>query len=278
MLKFGINKSALLYPAIMLTLMWGFFFLQSLGLFQNCWGAIIPLTPEGLKGVLFSPLLHSNLEHLFGNSVPMAALMFLLFQFYKPIAPKIFLVGWLFVGLLVWAMPPFDVFTGDYHYVCIIGASGIVYVLAFFLFFSGVFRWNMKLLTISLIVALYYGSLIWGVFPEELFYNLNEPSRISWQSHLSGAVVGIFLAFVYRKKTRKKDVLFGSIRIIITKKTINFGKSTSKPILKIFRNFLKKRKKIFGNIWKNCADVNKMCIFIFLKYSGVRRNTLFHSA
>lgn len=184
--------------------MWGFFFLQSLGLFQNCWGAIIPLTPEGLKGVLFSPLLHSNLEHLFGNSVPMAALMFLLFQFYKPIAPKIFLVGWLFVGLLVWAMPPFDVFTGDYHYVCIIGASGIVYVLAFFLFFSGVFRWNMKLLTISLIVALYYGSLIWGVFPEELFYNLNEPSRISWQSHLSGAVVGIFLAFVYRKKDEKK--------------------------------------------------------------------------
>ena len=93
-------------------------------------------------------------------------------------------------------------------YACIIGASGLVYMLAFFLFFSGVFRWDTKLLTISLLVALYYGSMIWGIFPEEFFTELDEPSKISWQSHLSGAVVGIFLAFLHRNKGESRNKRF----------------------------------------------------------------------
>jgi hypothetical protein len=37
-----------------------------------------------------------------------------------------------------------------------------------------------------------YGSLIWGVFPTQ--------PRVSWQGHLSGLIVGIILAFIYRKQ------------------------------------------------------------------------------
>jgi len=74
----------------------------------------------------------------------------------------------------------------------------------FFLFFSGVFKWNMKLLTISLLVVLYYGSLIWGMFPEELFNNLNEPSKISWQAHLSGALMGSAMAYIFKGSGEKK--------------------------------------------------------------------------
>ena len=62
----------------------------------------------------------------------------------------------------------------------------------------------MTLLTISLLVVLYYGSLIWGIFPEEMFYSLEAPSKISWQAHLSGAVVGSMLAFMFRKVGDKK--------------------------------------------------------------------------
>ena len=51
---------------------------------------------------------------------------------------------------------------------------------------------------------MYYGSLIWGIFPEELFYRLDEPGRISWQAHLSGAVVGLSLATDFRKKHQEK--------------------------------------------------------------------------
>jgi len=199
-----LNLSAVLYATLMVAAMWLGFLLQHLGWFSGCEGAIIPLSPFGLKGIFLSPFLHGGLEHIFGNSVPIFVLIFLLFQFYPFIAKKVFFLGWVLTGFLVWLLPPIDIFTGEYNQVCIIGASGIVYVLAFFLFFSGVFRWNMKFLTVSMVVALYYGSLIWGVLPEELFSQLAEPSRISWQSHLSGAAVGIIMAFVFRKNGERK--------------------------------------------------------------------------
>lgn len=204
MLKDSLNYNAVWYAALMVSAMWVGFLLQQLDLFDGCSGAIIPLNPSGLKGVIFSPFLHGNLEHIFGNSVPIFVLIFLLFQFYPFIAKKVFFLGWFATSFLVWLLPPIDILTGNYNTVCIIGSSGIVYALAFFLFFSGVFRWNMRLLTVSMVVALYYGSLIWGVMPEELFSNLEEPSRISWQSHLSGAVVGILTAFIFRKSGEKK--------------------------------------------------------------------------
>ncbi|GEN66659.1 rhomboid family intramembrane serine protease [Chryseobacterium rhizosphaerae] len=204
MFKNVLSKRAIIYPLLMLSVMWFGYFLQMLGFFGSCFGAIIPLVPEGLLGVITSPLLHGNIDHIIGNSIPIAALMFLLYQFYPLVANKVFIIGWLATGLLVWLLPPIDILTGDYMYTCTIGASGVVYVLAFFLFFSGVFKWNTKLLTISLLVVLYYGSLIWGMLPEELFYTMQEPSKISWQAHLSGAVVGSIIAFAFKNVGEKK--------------------------------------------------------------------------
>jgi membrane associated rhomboid family serine protease len=204
MLKNIIHKKAIINPILMLSAMWLGFLLQTMGFFTNCTGAIIPLLPEGLVGIVTSPLLHGNVEHIVGNSIPIAILMFLLYQFYPLVANKVFILGWISTGLLLWILPPIDMLTGDYMYTCTIGASGVVYVLAFFLFFSGVFKWNIKLLTISLLVVLYYGSLIWGMVPEELFYDLKEPSKISWQAHLSGAVVGIILAYTFKQVGDKK--------------------------------------------------------------------------
>ncbi|WP_294213755.1 rhomboid family intramembrane serine protease [uncultured Chryseobacterium sp.] len=204
MLKNVISRKAVIHPLLMLAAMWLGYLLQMAGFFENCFGAIIPLLPEGLLGVITSPLLHGNLDHIIGNSIPIAILMFLLYQFYPLVANKVFVIGWLATGLLLWLLPPVDILTGEYMYTCTIGASGIVYVLAFFLFFSGVFRWNVKLLTISLVVVLYYGSLIWGMFPEELFYNLQAPSKISWQAHLAGAIVGSIIAFAFKNVGEKK--------------------------------------------------------------------------
>ncbi len=204
--NFNIEKNALRIPIILVLLMWLGFILQNLGFFSNCYGAIIPLVPQGLKGIVLSPFLHGGLEHLIGNTIPIAALSFLLFQFYSKVAPKVLIWGTLMTGLLVWSLPPIDIFTGESYLTCVIGASGVVYVLAFFLFFSGIFRWDLRLLAVSLAVGFYYGSLVWGVFPEDYFYTLPERSRISWQSHLAGAIVGVILAYHFRKKgtTRKK--------------------------------------------------------------------------
>jgi hypothetical protein len=89
MIKKFINTKAILAPLLMLTAMWIGFLFQNLGLIENCDGSLIPLVPEGLKGVIFSPLLHGNLEHIAGNSIPIAVLLFTTFyQFYPKISQQ----------------------------------------------------------------------------------------------------------------------------------------------------------------------------------------------
>ena len=72
-LKNTIHVKALLIPLFMLSAMWLGLFLQHIGFVENCEGSLIPLVPDVLKGLIFSPLLHGNLEHIASNSVPIAA-------------------------------------------------------------------------------------------------------------------------------------------------------------------------------------------------------------
>lgn len=56
------------------------------------------------------------------------------------------------------------------------------------------------LIVISLIMVFLYGGFIWGMIPA-----LAKPQNISWEGHLSGAIVGIVLALIYRKKGPQKE-------------------------------------------------------------------------
>jgi hypothetical protein len=46
-----------------------------------------------------------------------------------------------------------------------------------------------------------YGSFIWGMIP-----SLAIPQNISWEGHLSGAIIGVLLAFFLRKEGPQKEV------------------------------------------------------------------------
>lgn len=190
-------------PVLFVMAMWLGFLLQHLGFFQGCRGAILPLNPQGLSGVFTSPFLHANWEHLLSNSLPAFALLYLLYLFYPTLATRILLVGGTLSGFSVWLLP-LSTLSSRYELSCTIGASGVIYMLAFYLFFSGVFRRNVQLMIVSALVALFFGGMVWGIFPEEFFRQLSAPSQISWESHLSGAVVGIFLAAIYRKYGERK--------------------------------------------------------------------------
>ncbi len=131
MFKNVISKRAVIYPLLMLSAMWFGYFYKCMA-FWKLLRSHYSLVPEGLLGILTSPLLHGNIDHIIGNSIPIAALMFLLYQFYPLVANKFFFfIGWISTGLLVWLLPPIDIMTGEYMYTCTIGASGVVYVLAF---------------------------------------------------------------------------------------------------------------------------------------------------
>jgi membrane associated rhomboid family serine protease len=149
------------------------------------WG-ILPREASGLRGILFSPLIHSNFGHLVANTLPLFVLTFSLFFFYRKSSYIIFLLIYLFSGIFVWL--------GGREAIHI-GASGIIYGLASFLFLSGVISRNVSLLTISLIVALIYGGLFWGIFPIK--------PEISWESHLWGAISGFGLAWFFRHSIPK---------------------------------------------------------------------------
>lgn len=144
-----------------------------------------PLKPLGLIGIVTCPFLHADWAHLFANSIPLLVLGGLLFYFYRSTSWQIILLIWLVTGLWVWVFSRTD----GVH----IGASGLVYGIASFLFFSGIIRRDPTTMVITLLVTFLYGGMIWGIFPE--FF---PKERISWESHLMGLLCGLVLAWFYR--------------------------------------------------------------------------------
>lgn len=144
---------------------------------------VYPLHLEGLRGIVFAPLIHSGFRHLFNNSFPILFLGIALFYFYRGLAYKVFFLIYILSGIWLW-------FFGRtaYH----IGASGLIYGMASFLFFSGIFRKYIRLMAISLIVVFFYGSLIWGLLPLK--------PNVSWEAHLMGGIAGLILAIYYRNE------------------------------------------------------------------------------
>lgn len=154
---------------------------------------IYPLKWKGLLGILFSPFVHSSIKHLFSNSLPLLVLMWCLYYFYSEIAYKSFLFLWMFSGFLTWIIG-----REAWH----IGASGIIYSLSSFLFFSGLFRKHTPLIAISLVVAFLYGSNVWNMFPWSMYLD----SSVSWEGHLSGAISGLVVALIYKNYGPQKPV------------------------------------------------------------------------
>lgn len=143
---------------------------------------ILPRTLSGTMGIITAPLVHGDVLHLISNTFPLLLLGISVFYFYHRIALEVFAWIYFLSGFWVW-MAARDA----YH----IGASGLVYGLVAFLFFSGLFRRDTKSLSISLIVIFLYGGMLQGLFPTN--------GRISWESHLLGALAGAFCAFFYRE-------------------------------------------------------------------------------
>lgn len=151
------------------------------------WG-LYPRRLFGLHGILTAPLAHSGWKHLISNAVPLLAMITVIFAFFRRVAWQAFIIVYLLTGVAVWlfARPVFHV-----------GASGVVYGLVSFVFWSGVFRRSLKSIVLSLIVIVVYTPMFAGILPNQ--------EGISWESHLLGGAVGILVAWWFKAELEPEE-------------------------------------------------------------------------
>lgn len=190
--------SSFLFPVVFILLIWTVKFYElNTGETVSSYG-LKPKDVEGLIGIFLMPFIHGGpltisklaFDHIAGNSIPLLFLGTTVFYFYREVAMKVVLWSWLMTGVWLWIAGE----AGSNH----IGASGLVYALASFTFFSGTFRRHYRLMAISLTIVFLYGSMIWGIFPIQ--------PDVSWEGHLFGGIAGLVLAYYYRKIGLQKQV------------------------------------------------------------------------
>ncbi len=144
---------------------------------------IYPRLLSGLAGIFTAPTIHGSVAHLFANTPPIIVIGTTLLYGYpraaRVLLPALYLGG----GLAVW------LFAREAYHV---GASGLAFGMLFFVFTIGALRWERRAIALSLVVFFLYGGMIWGVLPES--------REVSFESHLSGAVIGIALAFALKHR------------------------------------------------------------------------------
>lgn len=184
--KYSLSRWVWLVPFLTVLVMWVVYWTEiQFQVNLNSWG-IYPRKLSGLWGIVLSPFLHGSVEHLYNNTIPIALLLAALFYFYREVALQVLVWGVLALGFCTWVIA-----RPSYH----IGMSGVIYLLASYLFFKGIFTKNLRQMAVSMIVVFIYGSMVWYIFPVE--------EGISWEGHLSGFVVGMALAWFIGGKYQK---------------------------------------------------------------------------
>lgn len=172
-------RPATLWGVICLLMLLSFFLLGTNSLLIG----IYPRSEKGILGIFTAPFVHGSWSHLYSNLIPLFILGTILHTYYTKFANEASFIIYLLTGFWVWLGA-----RQTWH----IGASGVVYGLAFFLFWSGVFRFKKdKIATqIAFFVTFFYIGMLEGIFP--------GLKGISWESHLFGGIAGTVVAFFYR--------------------------------------------------------------------------------
>lgn len=151
------------------------------------WG-VYPRKLSGLLGVVTMPFIHGDLDHIWNNSFGLLVTGWILIYAYPQSAKPTLLISLALTGWGVWLFG-----RSSYH----IGASGIVYALTAFIFFSSIFRRSKQAIGYGLIVSFFFGASIWGILPFQ--------KGISWEGHLAGAIAGLCCALLFLKKDQTPE-------------------------------------------------------------------------
>lgn len=189
---------------IPLALMWVMFLVNAMtGNWLNLNLGLRPRSVDGLAGIIFMPLLHGGLvhnvsfSHIMGNTFSWLVLGGMVALVAKRFTLIMSLI-WLGSGVILWVIgTPWTLQpgggTGGLH----IGASGVIYGFAAFLVAYGFLARRIGTIIVALIVLFFYGlSMIMGMLP------MTAGSGVSWTGHLSGAIAGVAVAFMFTREAR----------------------------------------------------------------------------
>jgi membrane associated rhomboid family serine protease len=148
---------------------------------------IRPLETDGLKGILFAPLLHADWAHLLANTVPALVLGFLVTLAGMARFVWATAIIWILGGLGTWLIGGIgSCALGTNH----IGASGLIFGWLTFLLVFGWLTRHLWQIAVSLVVMFIYGGVLLGAVPV-----LDRCGGVSWQGHLCGAIAGVLAAY-----------------------------------------------------------------------------------
>lgn len=148
---------------------------------------IRPLEADGLKGIIFAPLLHGGWAHLFANTVPALVLGFLVTLAGMARFVWATAIIWILGGFGTWLIGGIGGCRLPTNHI---GASGLIFGWLAFLVVFGWLTRHFWQIVVSLVVMVVYGGVLWGAVPE-----LNRCGGVSWQGHLCGAVAGVLAAY-----------------------------------------------------------------------------------
>ncbi len=177
--------TALRASALFVLLIWGVFLVDRIGGLELYRYGLLPQTQAGLTGLLMTPLLHASWQHLLSNTLPLLVAGTAILYLYPNSAIRVIPVIYFGSSLVVWVFG-----RPDLH----IGASGLIYGLLAYVFIGGILRRDMRSIGVSLLIWFLYGSLLSGILPRS--------GPVSWELHLSGFILGVVLAIIYRQWDR----------------------------------------------------------------------------
>jgi membrane associated rhomboid family serine protease len=190
--QFKYSNSVIALPLFFVWILWFVYWLQIKFDFDFDENGILPRTFSGLQGIIYSPFIHADINHLYNNSIPLLILLAALRFFYSKQSFAVIGYGILFSGFITWVIG-----RENYH----IGASGLIYVLVSFIFFKGIQTKYYRLVALSLTVVMVYGGLVWYIFPK-------VDEQISWEGHLAGLITGFALSLFYKTPEYKKVIKY----------------------------------------------------------------------
>lgn len=156
-------------------ILWILFLLQSIGFIDS--KAFSLFQDNGVKSIFTGMFLHGDINHLVGNTKGLLICLPLLFYLHRKRSFEIILIGYFFPAIICYNLG-----------LNVLGISGLVYTLLWFLIFSGLGSKDKERFIVSIILIFTYSTSLMGITPE-------LGIRVCWQAHLAGFFVGSLYAF-----------------------------------------------------------------------------------